>query len=124
MAAAAVRKAAQPYRVVQGNYTALRNVGAGSHTFSVQGTDNAGHIAEASVVVTVTAVGGSGPTVSSVVFQSETKSIDLTFSEPMNETSVENSIRIAPTVSYSLAWVNASYLRIVVVGPMEQKSVV
>ena len=38
----------------------------------------------------------------------------------MNETSVESSIRIAPTVSYSLAWVNASYLRIVVVGPMEQ----
>jgi len=120
IAAVAVRQDAQPYRVVQGNSTTFRNVVAGSHTFSVQGTDNAGHIAEASVVVTVTAVGGSGPTVSSVVFQSETKSIDLTFSEPMNETSVENSIGIAPTVSYSLAWVNASYLRIVVVGPMEQ----
>src|SRR5256712_622872 len=91
IAAVAVRQDAQPYRVVQGNSTTFRNVVAGSHTFSVPGTDNAGHIAEASVVVTVTAVGGSGPTVSSVVFQSETKSIDLTFSEPINETAAENS---------------------------------
>ncbi len=53
------------------------------------------------------------PTVRSVAYMPDASAVDIAFTQPMNQSSVETSVAVYPGVNYSLQWVNESHVRIV-----------
>ena len=120
------------------NYT-LGGLTAGPHQVAVTAVDNAGLRATATAAFTVSLgpAGSSGnstspgnstpssnltPAVTSVAYLPQSSAVDIAFTQPMNHTSVEQSLAVAPNVEYSLQWVNDSHVRIVLHSSLSEGS--
>ena len=59
-----------------------------------------------------TAPGPATPAVLGVVYSPDTQTLDVVFSQPMNQTSVAEALYLSPEASYQLEWKNDSHLQV------------
>lgn len=118
-----------PYVLATGEMHSFVGVGDGAHGLAVKATDGVGLSSAVGVDVTVqaegeNATGGAiGPVVRSVVFVPENATVDITFNEPMNVSSVETAILLNPDLEYELTWTNESHLRVVILDSLQEGTV-
>lgn len=112
-----------PSVTVQGNNYSVGGLTDGLHHLSLTAVDSAGLSGTVIVAFTVNAssLGGTGsstPAVAAVAYLPEQSAVDISFTQPMNHSSVEASLDVSPNVSYQVEWVNDSHVRVVLTAPL------
>ncbi len=110
---------------VQGDNYLVGGLANGSHTVIVSAVDNAGlsdtNVVHFSVEATNPANGAgeaSPPGVATIAYMPEQSSVDITFTQPMNHTSVEGALVVYPDVTYRVEWVSDTQVRLLLNGTL------
>lgn len=92
----------------------------GLHSVRITVTDQSGLAASHTIVFTVNTQSRVATIVGSINYQPDASLVDIKFTQPMNQTSVNQALALSPGVNYTVSWVNASSLRVQLQGPLVQ----
>jgi hypothetical protein len=122
-----------PAVAATGSNYSFGGLALGTHQVSVTAVDNAGLSTTSTITFNISTTSpnppgnatqppgnatnsttpSTTPAVMSVAYLPNASAVDIVFTQPMNQTSVNKSIAVSPGIDYSLQWVNESHVRVV-----------